>query len=71
MERISEEEADKLIEEGKGEIRKILDEGGKVTDTIIREKDKTTTIRKIEPVNGKPTSSTIIQTKDDIKINSL
>ena len=71
MKRISEEEARKMIEEGKKEIKRIIDEGGKVTDTIIYEKDKTTTIRKIEPVNGEATSSTIIQTKDDIKINSL
>lgn len=69
MEKISQEEVDKLIKYDKEEIRRILDEGGKVTDAIIREKNKTTTIRKIEPVNGETTSSTIIQNKDEIIIN--
>lgn len=69
MEQITQEEADRLIEEGKEEIRKIIDEGGKVTDTIIYEKDKVTTRRKIEPVEGESTSSRIIQAKDEIVIN--
>lgn len=67
MERIAQEEANRLIEEGKEEIRKILDEGGKVTDTIIKEKDRVTTIRKIERVNGESTISKIVQTKNGIK----
>ena len=69
MEQITQEEADKLIEEGKEEIRKIIDEGGNVIDTIIHEKDKVTTIRKIEPVEGESTSSEIVQTRDEIIIN--
>lgn len=70
MERITQEEADRLIEEGKEEIRKIIDEGGKVIDTIIHEKDKITTIRKIEPVEGESTSSKIVTTKDGIIVNT-
>lgn len=57
MEQITQEEADRLIEEGKEEIRKIINEGGKVIDTIIHEKGKVTAIRKIEPVEGESTSS--------------
>ena len=70
MERITQEEADRLIEEGKEEIRRILNEGGKVIDTIIHEKEKITTIRKIEQVNGESTISKIVQTKDEIIGNS-
>lgn len=70
MEQISEEEAKRLLEEGKEEFRRILDEGGKITDTIIREKEKVTIIKKIEPVNGEATSSTLVQTKGEIIINS-
>lgn len=70
MEQISEEEAKRLLEEGKEEIKKILNEGGKITDTIIREKDKATTIRKIELANGKSNSFKIIQNKDEIKIDN-
>lgn len=70
MEQITQEEADRLIEEGKEEIRKIIDEGGKVIDTIIHEKDKATTMRKIEPVEGESTSSKIVQTTDEIIFNS-
>ncbi len=71
MEKISEEEANRLIEEDKEEIRKIIAEGGKVTDTIIHEKGKLTQIRKIEPVNGKPTSSRIVQTSEEIELSCL
>lgn len=70
MNQISEEEAKRLLEEGKEEIKKILNEGGKITDTIIREKDKTTTIRKIELANGKSNSFKVIQTKDEINIEN-
>lgn len=70
MEQITQEEADRLIEEGKEETRKIIDEGGKVIDTIVYEKDKVTTLRKIEQVNGESTSSKIVQTKDGIIFNS-
>ena len=49
------------------EMKKIIQDGGKVTKTEIYEKDKTTTIIKIEPVNGKATSSTTIHTKDGIQ----
>lgn len=56
------------MEEEKKKVKKIIDEGGKVIDTIIYEKDKNTTTRRIEPVNGEPTSSTTIQTKDSINL---
>lgn len=69
MEEITEQEAQIMIEEGKEEIKQIINEGGKVTDTIIYEKDKITSIRKIEPVNGEATSSTTIQTKGAITIS--
>ena len=69
MEAISEEEAKRLIEEGKEELQKIINDGGKITDIIIREKDKITHINKIEPVNGKATSSKTIQTKGEINIS--
>lgn len=70
MEKISQEEADKLIKQGKEEMKKIIENGGKVTRTTIEEKDKTTVITKIEPVDGKPTSSKIVTTKDGIFINT-
>lgn len=50
-------------------IAQIIEEGGKVTTTEIREKDKKTVIVKIEPKNGKATISTTTQKKDDIKID--
>lgn len=65
MEEISQDELEKSQEE----FKKILDEGGKIIRTIIEEKDKTTIILKEEPVKGKATSSTIIQTKDDMQVN--
>ena len=71
MKLISEQEKEQMINEELEELRKIIEEGGKVTDTIIREKGKITTTRKIEPVNGEATSSTIVQTKDEFIINSL
>lgn len=52
----------------KEELRKIIENGGKIINTIIYEKDKITTIRKIEPVNGEPTSSKIIQNKNVINL---
>ena len=70
MEKISQEEADKLIKQGKEEMKQIIENGGKMTKTIIEEKDKTTTITKIEPVEGKSTSSKIVIAKDEIIINS-
>ena len=70
MEEITEKEANDMIKENKEEIKEILESGGKVTKTIIREKDKTTVITKIEPVEGKSTSSTVIQSKNEIIINS-
>ena len=70
MEKISQEEADKLIKQGKEEMKQIIENGGKVTRTTIEEKDKTTVITKIEPVEGKPTSSKIVIAKDEIIINS-
>lgn len=70
MERISQEEADKLIKQGKEEMKQIIENGGKVTRTTIEEKDKTTVITKIEPVEGKSTSSKMVIAKDEIIINS-
>mgnify|MGYP005764640159 CR=1 FL=1 len=69
MEEIKEQEANNLIEKSKEEIKQMLVDGGKVIKTVIQEKDKTTTITKIEPVEGKSTSSTVIQTEDEITIN--
>ena len=68
MELINEKELQQLIKDGKEELKKIIDDGGKIAITIIYEKDKITEIRKIEPVNGKPTSSTIIKNKDEITV---
>ena len=70
MEKITEQEAKDMLEKDKAKLQKILNEGGKITKTIIEEKDKVTTITKIEPVNGEATSSTTIQTKEEIKISS-
>ena len=69
MEEIKEQEANNLIEKNKEKIKQMLIDGGKVIKTVIQEKDKTTTITKIEPVEGKSTSSTVIQTEDEITIN--
>lgn len=69
MEEIKEQEANNLIEKSKEEIKQMLIDGGKVIKTVIQEKDKTTTITKIEPVEDKSTSSTVIQTEDEITIN--
>lgn len=71
MEQISQEEANKIIEQGKKEMKQIIEDGRKVTKTVIEEKDKTTTITKIEPVEGKPTNSKIVTTKDGITIDYL
>ena len=69
MQKITEQEANNLIEQSKEKIKQILDAGGKVIKTVIEEKDKTTIITKIEPVGGKATSSEILQNKDKIIIN--
>lgn len=66
MEIITEEQYKAEMDMNREEIQKILNEGGKVTDTIIYEKDKITTTRIIEPVNGKATSSIVIQKADCI-----
>lgn len=70
MEAITEQEANNLIEQSKKETKQILAKGGKVTKINIEEKDKTITNTKIEPVEGKSTSSTIIQTINKITFNS-
>ena len=70
MKTITEQEANNIIEKSKKEIKEIIEAGGKVIKTVIREKDKTTVITKIEPVEGKSTSSTVIQSKNEIIINS-
>ena len=51
------------------EEKQILEEGGRVIKTIIKEKDKITTITKIEPVECESTSSKVIQNKGEIIIN--
>ena len=66
MKEITQKETSEIVEENEDEIKKIINNGGKVITTIIYEKDKVTTIKKIEPANGKTTSSKIIQTKDNI-----
>lgn len=71
MEEITKQETNKIIEQGKEELQQITNEGGKITKTIIEEKDKITTIFKVEPVNGKATSSKMITTKNDITIKCL
>lgn len=72
MESISEEQANELIKQGKEEVKNMIKNGRKVTITTIEEKDKVTTITKIEPVENKSTSSTVIQiTEDEININYL
>lgn len=71
MEKITEEEVRKVIENNKEKMQKIIDEGGKITKTIIEDKNKITTIIKIEPVNCEATSSTIIQNKDNITVSCL
>lgn len=71
MESISEEQANELIKQGKEEVKNMIKNGRKVTITTIKEKDKVTTITKIEPVEDKSTSSTVIQTEDEININYL
>lgn len=69
MEEITEQEAEKMIKEEKEKIKQIINKGGKVTDTIINKKDEEITMKKIEPVNGKDTSSRIIQNKNEITLN--
>lgn len=71
MESISAKQANELIKQGKEEVKEIIKKGGKVSKTVVEEKDKTTTITKIEPVEDKSTSSTVIQTEDEININYL
>lgn len=68
MEQITEKEANEMIEKDREKLQKIIDEGGKIIDTIIREKDKVTTTRKIEPVNGKATSSTIVTALEKVNV---
>lgn len=70
MEIITEEQYKAEMDMNKEEIQRILNEGGKVTDTIIYEKDKVTTTRKIEPVNGKATSSSMVQTIEGISLQT-
>ena len=66
VEEITQKQADEMIKQGKEEIEKIIADGGKVTKTIIYEKDKVTTMVKIEPVNGKITRSKVIKKIDCI-----
>ena len=71
MKQISQEEANKIIEQGEKEMKQMIDDGGKITKTTIEEKNKKTIIIKMEPVDGKPTSSKIVTTKDGITIDYL
>lgn len=71
MEEITEKKAIEMIEQDRKEIQKIIEEGGRITKTIIEDKNKIITTIKIEPVNGKTTSSTTIQNKDNITITCL
>lgn len=66
MKSISEKEVNILLEQNEEEVQAIINAGGKLTKTIVEEKDKTTTIVKLEPVNGDPICSTVIQTKEGI-----
>lgn len=66
MKEIIQEEIKELTIQNK----KALENGKKITKTIIEEKDKLTTITRIEPVEGKSTSSKISLTKNEIIINS-
>lgn len=69
MEKITEQEANNMIEKSKEEEKQIIKDGGKVIKTVIKEKDKITTLKKIEPAEGKSTSSKIRFTTDKIVIN--
>lgn len=71
MEEITEKKAIEMIEQDRKEIQKIIEEGGRITKTIIEDKNKIITTIKIEPINGKTTSSTTIQNKDNITISCL
>lgn len=69
MKEITEKETKEIIDKEKDELRQIIEDGGKITKTTIEEKDKITVITKIEPVEGKSTSSKIVQAKNKIIIN--
>lgn len=71
LNKITENEVQEMIESDKKKIQQILNEGGKITNITIYEKEKITTIKKIEPVNGKTTSSKIIQSRNDSTISCL
>lgn len=71
MEPITEEEVRRIIENDEQKIQKIIDEGGQVTKTIVENQKQIITTIKIEPVNGSPTSSTIVQNKDNTTIGYL
>ena len=60
MEEITEKQAIEMFEQDRKEIQKIIEDKNKIITTI-----------KIEPVNGKTTSSTTIQNKDNITISCL
>ncbi len=69
MKSITEQEAKEQVKQGKEGFKKILEDGGRITDITVHEKDKTIMTRKIEPVNGEATSSTIVQEANEIIIN--
>lgn len=68
---ISENESRDLIEEEKEKIREVINAGGKFIKTVIEEKNKTTMVSKLKPVDEKPTGTRIIQTKDSITLQKL
>lgn len=68
---ISENESRDLIEEEKEKIREVINAGGKFIKTVIEEKNKTTMVSKLKPVDKKPTGTKIIQTKDSITLQKL
>ena len=59
----------KYLRKGETYIRIQNKKNRKVTDIIKREEEKEIHLHKEEPVEGKSTSSKIIQTKDEIIIN--
>lgn len=71
MKEITEKEVEKIINDNKEEIDQIVNQGGKVINTTIYEKDKITHIRKIEPAEGNSTGTKVIQTKESITIQKL
>ena len=60
----------KDLKVGETYVRLQFKKGKKIIDIIKREEEKYINLHKEEPAEGKTTSSTVIQTKDGIIINS-